>query len=162
MKVRFIILASFLSLFAAGCATTGRRSGDPAVLERHVVTLTDQVKQLDQALIEAQNELAAERNKNAALQAGLNQGRSAAAGFGSETAELNVLYRTPNGFELPAKDIQLALKNAGYYSGTVDGQIGPDSRKALRDFQRDNGLTADSICGQKTWDKLKSHLNANK
>lgn len=160
MKARSFVIPLVLSLLAAGCATTGRRE-DTASLERHVVTLTEQVKQLDQALIQAQNELAGERNKNAALQADLGRAGGGTR-FGSETAELNVMYRTPNGFELPAKEIQSALKNAGYYSGVVDGKIGPDSRRAIRDFQRENGLTADSICGQKTWEKLKPYLSANR
>jgi len=56
------------------------------------------------------------------------------------------------------KNIQRALKNAGHYKGKVDGVLGKQSRRAIRSFQRANGLPADGICGTRTWDKLKKYL----
>ncbi len=58
------------------------------------------------------------------------------------------------------EEIQTALKNAGYYSGTIDGKLGPKSKKAIEDFQKDNGLVEDGKVGAKTWSKLQAHLNA--
>jgi peptidoglycan hydrolase-like protein with peptidoglycan-binding domain len=55
--------------------------------------------------------------------------------------------------------IQTALKNAGYYKGTIDGKIGPKSIKAIEAFQNDNGLKADGKVGRKTWEILQVHLN---
>jgi hypothetical protein len=37
-------------------------------------------------------------------------------------------------------NVQQALQEQGYYDDQVDGLIGPRTRAALRDFQRDNGL----------------------
>ena len=37
-------------------------------------------------------------------------------------------------------NVQTALQEQGYYDDAVDGLIGPRTRAALRDFQRDNGL----------------------
>lgn len=37
-------------------------------------------------------------------------------------------------------NVQTALQEQGYYDDEVDGLIGPRTRAALRDFQRDNGL----------------------
>ena len=37
-------------------------------------------------------------------------------------------------------DVQRALKRRGYYSGAVDGDIGPRSRAAIREYQADHGL----------------------
>lgn len=37
-------------------------------------------------------------------------------------------------------NVQEALQEQGYYDDEVDGLIGPATRRALRDFQRDNGL----------------------
>lgn len=54
--------------------------------------------------------------------------------------------------------VQKALKNAGYYSGTVDGKIGRLSKKAIADFQLDHNLKNDGIVGQKTWVELKKYL----
>lgn len=57
------------------------------------------------------------------------------------------------------EQIQTALKNAGYYTGAIDGKIGPKSKKAIEAFQQDNGLKADGKVGFKTWSKLQTHLN---
>jgi len=48
------------------------------------------------------------------------------------------------------KQIQQALKALGIYKGEVDGIFGELSRKALREFQRMNGLYVDGIAGPKT------------
>ena len=48
-------------------------------------------------------------------------------------------YYEGNGTSLEA-DVQHALKRRGYYSGSVDGDIGPRSRAAIREFQADHGL----------------------
>jgi len=57
------------------------------------------------------------------------------------------------------EQIQQALKNAGLYAGEIDGKIGPKSKKAIRDFQAQNGLTVDGKVGPKTWEKLGIYLN---
>ena len=57
-------------------------------------------------------------------------------------------------------EIQTALTNAGFYSGKVDGKIGPKTKKAVEEFQKANGLQADGKVGPKTWVLLSKHLNA--
>ena len=52
------------------------------------------------------------------------------------------------------RTIQTKLKRWGYYSGTVDGVYGAKTVEAVKYFQRQNGLTADGICGCRTWKKL--------
>ncbi len=52
------------------------------------------------------------------------------------------------------KQIQQKLKDFGYYSGSIDGIMGVASINAIKQFQRDNGLTADGIVGAKTAAKL--------
>ena len=59
-----------------------------------------------------------------------------------------------------AKQVQQALKNAGFYAGKVDGTIGPKTKKAIEAFQSKNGLKADGKVGAKTWKLLSTHLNA--
>ena len=56
------------------------------------------------------------------------------------------------------KEVQTALKNAGYYFGAIDGKIGPKSKEAIRDFQADNGLKVDGIVGSKTQRLLSEYL----
>lgn len=38
----------------------------------------------------------------------------------------------------------------------ADGKFGKTTETAVKDFQRDNGLTADGICGVKTWNALET------
>jgi peptidoglycan hydrolase-like protein with peptidoglycan-binding domain len=57
-----------------------------------------------------------------------------------------------------ARQIQAALKNAGYYEGVIDGKIGRQSRQAIRDFQKANNLSVDGKVGKKTWAALKEYL----
>ena len=56
------------------------------------------------------------------------------------------------------QQIQTALKAANFYSGNVDGKLGPASRKAIQDFQRSNGLKVDGKVGPKTWALLEKYL----
>jgi len=58
------------------------------------------------------------------------------------------------------KEIQTALKNAGFYAGAVDGKIGPQTKKAITDFQAANNLKVDGKVGPQTWGALSQHLNA--
>lgn len=46
--------------------------------------------------------------------------------------------------------IQTRLKAWGYYSGAVDGIYGSGTEKAVRYFQRVNGLSVDGQCGSQT------------
>ena len=66
----------------------------------------------------------------------------------------------PSGpYKPKATEIQLALKNANYYTGAVDGKIGPMTKKAIEEFQRANGLEADGKVGTKTWALLSKYIN---
>lgn len=57
------------------------------------------------------------------------------------------------------KEIQQKLKDLGYYTGDVDGILGAGSVQAIKNFQRDNGLTVDGIVGAKTAAKLNISLS---
>ncbi len=57
------------------------------------------------------------------------------------------------------EEVQMALKNAGFYEGTVDGKVGEKTKKAIKAFQEANGLTTDGLIGTRTWAKLKTYLN---
>jgi len=56
------------------------------------------------------------------------------------------------------KQIQFALKKAGFYKGAIDGKIGSQTRRAIRQFQKSKGLKPDGIIGQKTWEELSKFL----
>lgn len=58
-----------------------------------------------------------------------------------------------------AKEVQIALENAGYAIGKIDGKIGKQTREAIRAFQKENNLPVDGKIGKKTWSLLKDYLN---
>jgi hypothetical protein len=47
-------------------------------------------------------------------------------------------------------NVQTQLRNDGYYDGAIDGQLGPQTRQALADFQADNGLAVTSAVDEPT------------
>ena len=59
------------------------------------------------------------------------------------------------------QEVQQALHNANLYSGKIDGDIGPRTQKAIKDFQGQNGLKADGKVGPKTWAKLQPFLQSS-
>lgn len=59
------------------------------------------------------------------------------------------------------KIIQQRLKKWGYYTGAVDGILGPKSVAAIKKFQRNNGLAADGIVGPKTAAKIGITLSSS-
>lgn len=56
------------------------------------------------------------------------------------------------------KQIQTALRNAGFYKGKIDGLTGPETKKATRAFQKSKGLHPDGVVGTRTWEKLREYL----
>ena len=51
-------------------------------------------------------------------------------------------------------DVQAVLQQEGYYTGEVDGLLGPLTRQALVDYQRDNGLYATAVIDEPTLESL--------
>jgi murein DD-endopeptidase MepM/ murein hydrolase activator NlpD len=46
--------------------------------------------------------------------------------------------------------LQVGLRGQGFYTGTVDGVLGPDTKKALRRLQKRAGLVANGVLNQRT------------
>jgi len=66
----------------------------------------------------------------------------------------------PSGpYKPTVREIQTALKNAGFYTAMIDGKKGPLTKKAIEDFQRANNLGVDGKVGAKTWAALSPYLN---
>jgi peptidoglycan hydrolase-like protein with peptidoglycan-binding domain len=72
--------------------------------------------------------------------------------------EVEETYFAGDAESMTKKDIQAALKKAGYYDGPIDGKLGTKSRKAIRDFQSDKGLKVDGIVGPQTKKALLTYL----
>ena len=161
-----IALLGFLTTVVTGCVSQSHYESEVGGLQKHVRALTTQVTQLDTALESAETALKTEREQAETLRAQITafreQQAKARSVSSTPTPSLSGMYQTPSGFQIPAKDIQSALHNSGYYHGPIDGQIGPASRQAIRDFQSDQGLKVDGVCGQETWEKLKPYVSVGK
>ena len=52
------------------------------------------------------------------------------------------------------RTVQKRLKELGYYTGSIDGDFGKETEKAVKAFQKANGLSADGKVGEQTLKKL--------
>lgn len=126
-----------LALTLVGCITTGQADKD------------NQIQQLQTRVEELEKEVGDRNEQISYLESELAQSRNPVKEADEEKA--GSVKATP-------KNIQTALKNAGFYDGTVDGKIGKKTRTAIKNFQEANSLKADGVVGKKTWVKLAQHL----
>jgi len=56
------------------------------------------------------------------------------------------------------RQAQIALKKAGFYTGDIDGKSGPQTKKAVKAFQKSKGLNPDGVIGVRTWGEISKIL----
>jgi N-acetylmuramoyl-L-alanine amidase len=61
-----------------------------------------------------------------------------------------LVLRSPNLRGDDVGELQRRLSRLGFDAGRIDGIFGPDTHRALSEFQRNCGLTADGVCGVET------------
>ena len=131
-KIYFAILGLVLVSFL-GCATLPEGSKDVEIyrLKTRIQVLEDELSQKQKENLSIKEEL----------------------------AQLKQLLEEKTVFKMPSgKEIQTALKNAGFYTGEIDGQIGARTKEAITKFKEANKLNADGVVGSKTWELLKKYL----
>ena len=134
---KFFVLFISTVLFLVGCATARPRpSQTPAPAPAPPVELQNQLQAKDQQIQDLQSQLDSTQ-------------RSLANNFSKKSDRGKSSSIWVSG--VTAVDVQKALKRAGVYSGAVDGRLGKKTKKAIKAFQRKNGLYADGIVGEKTW-----------
>lgn len=132
------------SVLFAGCATAlSARNQEAQLLKTQVASLETQVAGLTEQLSDLSK-------RNAQLEAQLAKPAGQAQAAKTRAAQ-----------PLSVRQIQLALKAAGFYEGSVDGKMGPRTQEALKSFQRAQGLKADGIAGSKTSAQLAKFLSAS-
>lgn len=60
--------------------------------------------------------------------------------------------------DINLKKMQIALYNAGFEVGKIDGKVGKKTEGALKDFQKNQGLNPDGKMGYKTLTALVKYL----
>lgn len=56
------------------------------------------------------------------------------------------------------REVQRALARAGFNPGKADGVAGPQTVRAIKQFQAAEGLKPDGVVGARTWSSLSKHL----
>lgn len=133
-----ILLTSFIILALAGCATTKKAAtgSQTEELQTKVSDLEKQLQSKDEEIRDLEERLSKMKAPEEQI---------------VNAQEVDISKVTP-------KSIQTALKNAGFYSGAIDGKIGRKTKEAIKEFQKANGLKSDGVVGKQTWVKLQKYL----
>lgn len=144
-KLLFFAVLTIFVIALGGCATARKQSG----LE--IQGLRNQINALE-------TQLQARDSEISALKESLDKFQKEKAA--AERARKSPAHKTVYGTESQptARQIQTALKNAGYYFGAIDGKIGRQTRLAIKEFQRANNLKVSGKVGEQTWNLLRGYL----
>jgi peptidoglycan hydrolase-like protein with peptidoglycan-binding domain len=94
---------------------------------------------------------------DAALNSGADAGNTANAVTMPAASQSSDILGTVDSFR--RDDIrwaQVELRFRGFYKGSLDGVLGPKTKLALVQFQRDNGLSRTASLDAQTWEALTS------
>ncbi len=137
-----------LAALVSGCATSRQ---DVARMQSQMTMLDDRVTQLERSSVGG---MAAAPVSGGATEFGSVGSVTVPARTTASTIEKSSAGSSKG----TTREIQQALKNAGFYQGAVDGKLGPQTRAAIKEFQRVHGLTDDGVVGRQTWGKLRAYL----
>ena len=129
-----MILCLFLAAGVMGCASMKKNTVSNEELQMRIGDLERRVQERDDQIRTLESRLE-----------------------DTHKVEVTKVAQKPGG-KATTREIQVALKSAGYYAGAVDGKIGQLTKSAVKAFQKDNGLKEDGVVGQQTWAKLSEHL----
>lgn len=152
--ISLIVMGGFL-VTLAGCASTQQVQD----LRTQVSSLEDQIKakqDTEESLRDNQKQLEMALKKQLEANLELRQKLEGLQKTAQKEEEPKAKIQMPSG-----KDIQTALRNAGFYKGVVDGVIGSETKDAIKKFQEASNLTPDGVVGSRTWELLSKHLEGN-
>ncbi len=131
-----IVLSVFLALILAGCATGSKKQATPS------------------------QPVVSEQSQEAYQQESYSKSYDAGDTWSSESyAKPAKKTYSEAAIQLSPKQIQRALKSAGFYQGSIDGKIGFKTKEAIMKFQKAKGFKADGVVGKKTSAELRKYLS---
>lgn len=167
MMIR-ILGCLFLAVSLVGCASTSQQPSSVSHLQIKVSHLEKMIESRDNEISTLKYELSEIANQVESLETfQLDSGAEAYDAKESfmiekmkrlEIAPASSKYDDILRVAVDPKKVQTALKGAGYYTGKIDGKLGVQSQKAIKEFQEDHDLKADGIIGKKTWGEMKAYL----
>ncbi|MBI2104466.1 MAG: peptidoglycan-binding protein [Candidatus Omnitrophica bacterium] len=148
---RVLALVAVAAL-ASGCAGA-RTSQELARLQSQVGLLDERMTQLERSGV------GGAFTTGSFIEPGADAGTTVTSAAPAKKSSAGKSAGTPSAAKPTTRQIQQALKNAGFYQGTVDGKSGPMTKDAVKEFQRVHGLVDDGVVGKQTWTKLKAYAD---
>ena len=157
MVYRVLLGIIFLATLT-GCATTGAKNQQEQ-LQTRVTELEKKVEEKDSEIVDLQYQVKDITGKVSTKDSSDNSAAapsedSGSSSKGSSKVSMDDIIRV----DASIKDIQTALKNAGVYTGKVDGKAGAGTKAAIVEFQKQHHLASDGVLGKRTWKALKTYL----
>ena len=145
MRLREIAVA-VAALSLAGTAMAAGNDTQSSTTER--LPTARQGQPLDQSTAQQQGQ------SNAGNASGSQMGNSSASQSGSSNAGSQGSTASEEHNPQVVRSVQQALKQKGYDVGSVDGQMGPNTENALRQFQQAQGISQTGNLDQQTLSAL--------
>lgn len=138
-RLMFFLLLVIFTIPLSGCATT-RKQNDLEIqgLRNQISALENQLSAKDEEINNLRQSTIAKEERTV------------------QTKKRKVIAEVKS--RPKVKQIQIALRNAGYEPGSVDGKMGKQTRDAIKAFQRANNLSVDGKVGKDTWLLLRENL----
>lgn len=143
-KVLLLSTAVIFLVSLSGCATARKQNEmEMQGLRNQVSVLETQIQSKDEEINSLKEELAKQPEV-----------KGKKMNFAGKRKVAVVYKSRPN-----VKQIQIALKNAGFEPGAIDGKMGKQTRDAVKAFQKSHNLIANGKVGRRTWGLLKEYLH---
>ncbi|HOY10063.1 MAG TPA: peptidoglycan-binding domain-containing protein [Candidatus Omnitrophota bacterium] len=158
--VRTCVLIMTVMVFLSGCVTASPNAGNANLSQMRVGELEQEVRLKDDEIKDLQYQVKDLNYEIDRLKSKMGRSDSLAMPDrrGSDSsgalADGEIIR-----IDVSARQVQIALQNAGYYKGKIDGKVGEMTKSAISSFQKDHGLKIDGLLGQKTWNELKKYLD---
>ena len=153
--MRGIHLGLLVTAMCLGGCAAGPYGKNFARLQSQVGMLDERVAQLERASGVSGGPLSAASSSETPVAEESTPAQAERGPAGKEAPAAN----TASSLKPSTREVQQALKNAGFYQGSLDGKMGPSTRDAVKEFQRVHGLSDDGVVGKRTWAKLRGFAN---
>lgn len=156
LSIRIFMIGG-LAMLLTGCVTTQNKSSMDQ-LQIRVVDLEKKLEERDSEIVDLKYQIKdistrVEDQPSVIYDEPVAAKPAAATSAVSSSSDNKIIKVSAS-----VSDVQKALKNAGFYKGSIDGKIGQQTKKAVESFQRQHNLTADGVVGRRTWEELKVYL----
>jgi len=143
--IRNAVLGFIIFALCVGCGAARKKVAQSQVeeMQGHISSLETELERKDEKIKSLESEVESTSSKQSNV---------------FEKGVITPSKKKESAGKFTMKQVQTALKNAGFYKGTIDGKAGKNTKKAIKAFQKENGLKADGVVGKRTWLKLKKHL----